>query len=340
MKFDYPGQTPSFEAKGIETVRKDQCALTQKILRNALITAFQEGLDAVKRYLFREWSKIHAGDASVSDFILTGRVRSRYRGGKIGPVQAALAKRLSEADPGRIVRHKERLAYVIVATPGRTFKLRDCVLTPLELLEQWDSYTIHAAYYITKHVNAALQRCFGLNPYYIDVSTWYEMCPKPRKRIHYWPVTRAGGSTMISDYFGSDLCALCAVKCKTEGGARAVICYDCKKRGTDASYRALMRLNSTQLHANRIASSCQRCNGCVEDSNSFAPEEEVSKGLENQKKQSSLFTNSTSDMFRRSGIVTPMANCVCTDCPTTFERHRLRETEIENIAICQALELF
>lgn len=40
--------------------------------------------------------------------------------------------------------------YVIVALPGKAFKLRDCVLTPLELLEQWDSYTIHSGYYITK----------------------------------------------------------------------------------------------------------------------------------------------------------------------------------------------
>lgn len=39
---------------------------------------------------------------------------------------------------------------MIVASPGKAFKLRDCVLTPLELLEQWDSYTIHSAYYITK----------------------------------------------------------------------------------------------------------------------------------------------------------------------------------------------
>jgi hypothetical protein len=30
------------------------------------------------------------------------------------------------------------------ATPGLVFKLRDCVLTPMELLEQWDAYTIHS----------------------------------------------------------------------------------------------------------------------------------------------------------------------------------------------------
>ena len=120
------------------------------MLRNALITLFRHGVDAVKAYLCRQWSLILSGNLPVSDFILTGRVRSRYRGGREGPVQAVLARRMAEADPGRVIRQKERLPYVIVAMPGLTFRLKDCVLTPLELLERWDAYTIHSAYYITK----------------------------------------------------------------------------------------------------------------------------------------------------------------------------------------------
>lgn len=151
MKFESKSQKkPTFEAKGLETVRRDQCGLTQKILRNALITLFRDGIDGVRDYLYRQWSMIEAGHIPVADFILTGRVRSKYRGGKEGPVQAVLAKRIGEADPGRIIRHKERLPYVIVATPGVTFRLKDCVLTPTELLERWDAYTIHTAYYIER----------------------------------------------------------------------------------------------------------------------------------------------------------------------------------------------
>ena len=126
---------------------RSQCAVTQRILKTALIHAFQRGITPVKDYLFKQWSLIHAGRLPVSDFVLTGRVRSRYRGGKIGPVQASLARRLAEVDPGRVVRHKERLSYVIAAMPGRSFKLKDGVHTPLELLEQWDSFSVNAEYY-------------------------------------------------------------------------------------------------------------------------------------------------------------------------------------------------
>ena len=147
----------------------------------------------------------------------------------MGPVQASLAKRLAEVDPGRVIRHKERLPYVIVAMPGRAFRLRDGVLTPLELLEQWDSYSINADYYTVKHVNAALQRCFGLPPFKISIETWYNSCPKPRKRLHHWPQSRSSASLMISSYFGSDVCALCGNKCKSKGSLKVVVCQRCKR---------------------------------------------------------------------------------------------------------------
>ena len=143
MKFESKDERkPTFEAKGLETVRRDQCSLTQKVLRNCLITLFKRGIEAVKAYLFRQWTLILSRSLPVSDFILTGRVRSRYRGSGIGPVQAVLARRMAESDPGRVVRHKERVAYVIVATPGVKFKLRDGVLSPMELLERWDAYVL------------------------------------------------------------------------------------------------------------------------------------------------------------------------------------------------------
>lgn len=143
MKFESKDDNkPIFEAKGLETIRRDQCALTQKVLKNSLIALFTRGIEAVKAYLFRQWSLILSRCLPVSDFILTGRVRSRYRGDSVGPVQAVLARRLAESDPGRVVRHKQRVAYVIVASPGVKFKLRDGVLSPMELLEQWDAYVL------------------------------------------------------------------------------------------------------------------------------------------------------------------------------------------------------
>jgi DNA polymerase zeta len=330
MKFESKEQRkPTFEAKGLETIRRDQCALTQKVLRNSLVTLFRSGIQAVKAYLHRQWGLILSGRIPVSDFILTGRVRSRYRGGRIGPVQAVLARRLAEADPGRVVRHKERLAYVVVATPGVTFRLRDCVLTPMELLEQWDAYTIHSGYYITKHLNAALQRCLSLNPHNVDVKAWYESCPKPRRRIHFWPITRSGSSIMISSYFGSDICSLCKTKCMAQGLSKTAVCSDCRRDRVTTADITLSRLNSVQNEAIEVAERCKMCNLCFEDSSTFA---------QYRTSQQSNRGNSNKS-FSSTGIITPLANCSCIDCPTTYERHRLREAELESVAVCETLGL-
>lgn len=356
MKYESKDQRkPTFEAKGIETIRRDQCALTQKILRNSLITLFQErgDLTQVKHYLERQWSLILAGRLPVSDFILTGRVRSRYRGGRVGPVQAVLARRLAEADPGRMMRHKERLPYVIVAMPGRNFRLRDCVLTPMELLEQWDAFTINSAYYITKHVNAALQRCLGLEPHLVNVQSWFDACPKPRRRLHVWPLTRAGSSLMISSYFGSDLCSLCSKRCKSQGNTRATVCAACRAHPVQSANMAWSKWNQTQQAAHQLAKRCHTCNLCFEDASTFAALKPVvyqkkAKLTANDKKSGKLLTTSgaalgswtAASRSSHPGIVLPLADCTCIDCPTTFERHRLREAELEAEAVCQALDLF
>jgi hypothetical protein len=211
-----------------------------------------------------------------------------------------------------------------------TFKLRDCVLTPMELLEQWDAYTIHTAYYITKHVNAALQRCLGLPPYQIDVSFWFDDCPKPRQRIHFWPSTTSRQSNvMISTFFGSDKCSICARKCKANSRSKASVCQICRNDETKSVISSMNRLRNAQKDALALAQKCKECNLCFEDASTFAAVRSV------RTKQPSVTTKKSTTP---SVLITPLANCTCIDCPTTFERHRIREKELEAIAICDALD--
>lgn len=201
--------------------------------------------------------------------------------------------------------------------------------SPTDIFDSSDAYTINTAYYITKHVNAALKRCLSLAPHKIDVDSWYMACPKPRPRIHFWPITRSGNSVMISSYFGSDLCALCGSKCRAAGRSRAAVCLDCSKDCVRSLESAMSRLGTVQREGMALARRCNRCNLCFEDSTTFAEQRVVPK----QRSQRSMIG---AQQF--AGIVTPLANCTCIDCPTTFERHRVREAELEAIAICEALD--
>jgi hypothetical protein len=201
----------------------------------------------------------------------------------------------------------------------------------MELLEQWDAYTIHSAYYITKHVNAALQRSLGLAPYFIDIVSWYEASPKPRHRIHFWPTTRSRQSNiMISSFFGSDKCSLCGRKCKATSRSKAAVCKECRSNPINSIVDAMQRLSMAQNDAMALAKQCSNCNLCFEDAATFGTVKCIKSKSQN---------DITRKVTQSTLLVTPLANCSCIDCPLTFARHRMREKEIEAMAMCDALEI-
>jgi len=242
-------------------------------------------------------------------------------------VQAVLARRLSEADPSRVMRHKERITYVIVATPGRNFRLRDGVLTPNEYLEQFDAYVLNTQYYITKHVNPALQRCLGLNPHKIDVAAWFNSMPKPRRRVHFWPTTLTGSTGALSRFFANSNCALCGGPGRVIGEHKVAICDECRSQSLEAMETAFRRLNLAQNESLSLAKQCSSCHLGHEDGGTYA----VLRPSRRKRSQASSSIQST------GGVFTPLAACSCIDCPVSFRRHRLREAEYGATELCRAL---
>ena len=179
-------------------------------------------------------------------------------------------------------------------------------------------------------MNASLQRCLGLAPHFIDINAWYQECPKPRQRIHFWPV-RSKGRSMITSYFGSDVCSLCQRKCQASGRARVVVCDDCQRDRVSSTQQASLMLNRVQRLAAAAAQECARCNSCFESMETFARAVDESSNTE------SIVTRGQA----REGetLLLPLANCVCIDCPNTFRRHRLREHEVEAVCTNEVLNL-
>ncbi|CDJ36961.1 DNA polymerase zeta catalytic subunit, putative [Eimeria tenella] len=77
-----PSGPPTFDAKGVETIRRDQCPLTSALLENSLRTFFlTRDLSKVKQLLCRQWSKILRGQVPISHFIF-------HRKAKLGTYRA------------------------------------------------------------------------------------------------------------------------------------------------------------------------------------------------------------------------------------------------------------
>lgn len=169
--------TPTFDAKGIETVRRDSCGVVQKTMENALRVLFEsKDVSRVKRLVQRTMLRILSNRHPLPDFIFRKEVRmGTYK--DILPPAAVVASRLMEQDPRAAPRHGERVPFVVVFG-GVGAALKDCVLSPNEMLELESRgfVRLHSTYYITKQIVPALDRMFSLLG--VKVFSWYAELPR------------------------------------------------------------------------------------------------------------------------------------------------------------------
>lgn len=73
---DLSQKEPVFDAKGIETVRRDGCPAVSRMLESVLRTLFETAdLSKVKRYTQIEFNKMLADDVNYKDFIFAKEVK-------------------------------------------------------------------------------------------------------------------------------------------------------------------------------------------------------------------------------------------------------------------------
>lgn len=81
-------EKPIYEAKGIETVRRDGCPVVAKMLEKVLRILFETcDVSKVKQYTCRQFTKILEGRVNLQDFIFAKEFRgeSGYKPGACVP---------------------------------------------------------------------------------------------------------------------------------------------------------------------------------------------------------------------------------------------------------------
>ena len=76
--YETPNQKePVFDAKGIETVRRDNCGVVSKVLERCIKILFtQRDVSQVRMYLQRQFTKMLSGRVGLQDFVFA----KEYRG--------------------------------------------------------------------------------------------------------------------------------------------------------------------------------------------------------------------------------------------------------------------
>ena len=252
---------PEFDAKGIETVRRDGTPAEQKIEEKALKILFRTAdLSQVKIYFQRQCTKIMRGKVSIQDFCFAKEVKlGTYSDKGIPPPGALISSRRMLEDPRAEPQYGERVPYVVITgAPGA--RLIDRCVAPDVLLHN-DNNDLDAEYYISKNLIPPLERIFNLVG--ANVRQWYDEMPK-FQRIRQIDVSSIPGGKEITiskktleSYMKSSACLVCGEKLEEE----LAICSRCM-RDVDMSTLALQsRLNRAEKKAVNLDQICRSCSG-------------------------------------------------------------------------------
>ncbi|KAM3930335.1 DNA polymerase zeta catalytic subunit [Leptodactylus fuscus] len=248
---------PVFDAKGIETVRRDACPAVGKILERSIKLLFEtRDISQIKQYVQRQCMKLLEGKASMQDLIFAKEYRGSfaYRPGACVPA-LELTRKMVSYDRRSEPRVGERVPYVIVyGSPG--VPLIQLVRRPIDVLQD-HNLRINATYYITKQILPPLNRIFSLIG--VDVFSWYDELPRIQKAYSAYSTMRHeldARKGTISQYFTTLHCPICDEL--TQHG----ICSKCRSQPQHVVVILNQEIRELEYRQDQLVKLCKNCTGC------------------------------------------------------------------------------
>lgn len=262
FKYESPTQAkPEFEAKGIETVRRDGTPAEQKIEENALKILFRTSdLSQVKSFFQAQCTKIMRGKVSIQDFCFAREVRLGKYSEKGPPPPGALisARRMLE-DPRLEPQYGERVPYVVI-TGGPGARLIDRCVAPDVLLNDAQQ-ELDAEYYISKNIIPPLERIFNLVG--ANVRQWYDDMPK-FQRIRQVDASAGDAhdcgfvkKSTLESYMKSSSCVVCREALDSE----LPLCHSCYSQPSQSLLVLKTKLTKAEKRRSELESICRSCTG-------------------------------------------------------------------------------
>ncbi|XP_047528847.1 DNA polymerase zeta catalytic subunit [Vanessa atalanta] len=240
-------EKPVYEAKGIETVRRDGCPAGVKLLQRSLCELFETGdMSRVKKLVCGLLSKLTDGTLSPQELFFTREYHgpNGYRPGAAAPPNE-IAKRSLSRDGRSAPRAGERVSWQVCAGAPHTPLVR-LARAPPELLRD-AALAPHVPYYATRVLLPPLHRCLSLLG--VDVFKWWQEIGWSREA----QIERAGSSGGIARYMQRGRCAVCGAR-----GTRS-LCARCAARPRASATAVADKLARAHRQQHQCLQICKSC---------------------------------------------------------------------------------
>lgn len=266
FKYEHRDQKePEFDAKGIETVRRDGTPAEQKIEEKALKLLFRTSdLSLVKSYFQKQCIKILQGKVSIQDFCFAREVKlGTYSERGLPPPGALISTKKMLEDPRSEPQYGERVPYVVVTGAPGSRLIDRCV--PPETLLHDPHLDLDAEYYITKNLIPPLERIFNLVG--ANVRSWYDEMPRFQRIRRVEGSATASGTgkdarKTLESYMKSSTCIVCRAKLLD---ADVPVCPDCMRQSHISLLDVMNRQRQAEQRVLDLHRVCRSCMGVAFD---------------------------------------------------------------------------
>merc|ERR1712151_639909 len=248
-----PVKYDKLDTKGIETVRRDNCALVRQdvdtVLNKILI---DKSVDAAIEYVTKTIGDLLQNKVDLSLLVITkslgkGANREDYAAKQ---AHVELAERMRKRDPSTAPGSGDRVPYVMLSA-AKNVPAYERSEDPLYVLE--NNLSIDAQHYIDHQLHQPLMRIFG--PIMKDAAS--ELFSGEHTRKLSAPVSTKGA---LAKFVTKSLrCMGCKVVIK-EGS----LCMHCREeKAVQVVMERVQEMREKEAEFNRLWTQCQRCQGSL-----------------------------------------------------------------------------
>jgi DNA polymerase delta subunit 1 len=258
-------QYDKMDTKGLETVRRDNCALVRDVIQTSLdkILIGQDVKGAID-YVKSQISDLLQNKMDISQLVITkslnkGAEYALGLGGKkedykVKQAHVELAARMKKRDAGSAPQMGDRVPYVIItgAKGAANFEKAE---DPIYVLE--NNLPIDCKWYLTNQLTKPLERVF--EPIINDVQKSLLQGDHTRKIFIPTPSARKGSLMMFA--VKTAQCIGC--KAGLDSNTKTYLCKHCSPRETEIFLEKLEILREAELRYADLWSAAQRIHGTV-----------------------------------------------------------------------------